>query len=383
MATIELLGVDKVYPGDVHAVRSLDLRVEDGERLVLLGPSGCGKSTVLRLVAGLEALTAGEIRVGERRVDTEPPQRRDVAMVFQGYALYGHMTVRGNLEFPLRMRGIDRQERSRRVEEVAALLELQEQLDARPGELSGGQQQRVAMGRALVREPRAFLLDEPLSNLDARLRTQVRAHIARIQERLGVTTLHVTHDQVEALTLGHRVAVMRKGRIQQIGTGQELYDRPANTFVAAFVGQPGMNLLAGRLEAGGERPSVDLGATSLRVAREALGPAGWGERVGRPVVLGVRPESLRLVGQDADGIPGRVETVESIGRERILYVSSDVVTVDAAGEPSAGAVDGAGPLIAVRTMPGQSGVAPGDRVALRPETDAIRLFDGEGLALGP
>jgi multiple sugar transport system ATP-binding protein len=266
MADILLKGVGKVYDGGVHAVRNLDLEIADGELVVLLGPSGCGKSTVLRLVAGLESLTSGEIHVGGRRVDHEPPDRRDVAMVFQSYALYGHMTVAENIEFPLRMRGVPRSERRERARETAELLELTPLLDTKPGALSGGQQQRVAMGRALVRRPAAFLLDEPLSNLDARLRVHVREEIRRIQRRLGVTTVHVTHDQVEALSLGDRVAVLKDGEIQQHGPGQELYDRPGNTFVATFLGQPGMNLLQGRIRgSAAETPwAAGSGATGPR-----------------------------------------------------------------------------------------------------------------------
>jgi multiple sugar transport system ATP-binding protein len=372
VAEIELRSVDKVYAGGTHAVRSLDLQADDGELLVLLGPSGCGKSTVLRLVAGLEALTSGEIRLGGRRIDDEPPQDRDVAMVFQSYALYGHMTVRENLEFPLRMRGIDRPARAMRAQKTAELLELGPLLDARPASLSGGQQQRVAMGRALVREPRAFLLDEPLSNLDARLRGQVRTHIAEIQRRLGVTTLYVTHDQVEALGLGHRIAVLRGGRLQQIGTGEELYDRPANPFVAQFLGQPGMNLFLGRVQRVDDGWGVDLGTATLRLTDRPELEA----RVGTEVVVGVRPESLAVVDDsEAGSLRAKVRAVESLGPDRLLYLASDVRTVDASSHPG---VDGpageGGPLLAVRTGTRGSPPTTGDRVSVRVAPEDLRVF---------
>ncbi|MEX2467032.1 MAG: ABC transporter ATP-binding protein [Gemmatimonadota bacterium] len=394
MADIRLLGIDKRYEGGVHAVRDLDLEVADGTLTVLLGPSGCGKSTVLRLVAGLESPTAGEIHIGGRRVDREPPHRRDVAMVFQSYALYGHMTVRENIEFPLRMRDVPRRERAKRAAEIAELLELTPLLDATPGTLSGGQQQRVAMGRALVRRPAAFLLDEPLSNLDARLRVHVREEIRAIQRRLGVTTVHVTHDQVEALSLGDRVAVMKDGRLQQYGPGQELYDRPKNTFVATFLGQPGMNLLEARLRrkgthgaevvlATGERLDLlglgrSMGASPARDVPdgdpgEGDGPdAGPGE--GDPVTLGVRPEAVDLA--DADGsaeagaatISGTVGTVEELGSERILHLAL----------PGRGS---GGDLFAVRLDRRRGSPRPGDRVHLALRAEAIRLFDVHGDAI--
>jgi len=384
VATIELRRVEKVYERNVHAVHSLDLHVHDGERLVLLGPSGSGKSTVLRLIAGLEPLTDGEIRLGDRRIDGEPPQDRNVAMVFQGYALYGHMSVRGNLEFPLRMHGVPREQRERRVREVAGMLELEPWLDVRPGALSGGQQQRVAMGRALVREPQAFLLDEPLSNLDARLRTQVRAHIARVQERLGVTTVYVTHDQVEALTLGHRVAVMRRGRLQQVARGQDLYDRPANTFVAAFVGQPGMNVLAATVQSGDGGMSLDLGPVSLRApSLPAASERSSDPRLtdGRRILVGVRPEACRLVSQGAPGgIQGRVDSVDSVGHERVLRVAVDVRTIDATAE---GEGTPTGAPLAVRCPVGSEDVRPGEKVTVGVDDAGIRLFDEDGRALSP
>jgi multiple sugar transport system ATP-binding protein len=383
MAAIELRGVEKRYPG-AHAVRDLDLTVRDGELLVLLGPSGCGKSTILRLIAGLETVTAGEIRLGDRRIDGEPPQRRNVAMVFQSYALYGHMTVRGNLEFPLKMRGLGPEERARRVEEVAHLLEIEALMDARPPSLSGGQQQRVAMGRALVREPEAFLLDEPLSNLDARLRAHVRAQIARIQRRLGVTTLHVTHDQAEAMSLGDRVAVLREGRLQQIGSGQELYDRPANVFVASFLGQPGMNLVRGRMVRDEGESRLDIGPVSLRLPPELRSTAEIA--AGSPLIVGVRPEALRLAPPSADRsetVAGRVLDVEALGSECILRVDAAVDTQlpeeveralsSASGERAS--------VLTVRSSPAERRLRVGESVALTIPPDALHLFDLEGRPL--
>jgi len=387
VATIELRGVDKIYDGDVHAVRNLDLDVEDGELLVLLGPSGCGKSTVLRLVAGLESLSEGEIRVGGRRVDEEPGHRRDIAMVFQSYALYGHMTVRQNLEFPLRMRRVPREERRRRAEEIAGLLELSEHLDVRPGALSGGQQQRVAMGRALVREPRAFLLDEPLSNLDARLRAQVRAHIAALQLRLGVTTVYVTHDQVEALSLGHRVAILRAGRLQQLGPGQELYDRPANVFVAQFLGQPGMNLLRSHVREGlGGHPWEGTAHPWDGAAHADEGVARADERPARaderPVIVGIRPESLELTDEDGPHTLGaEVHAVEALGAERLVYLAAPVTTVDATAEAGgSGKAGEGGPLLAVRTGTSRAVPRMGDRVRLKASTRGIHVFEADGTA---
>lgn len=405
MADIRLAKVDKVYDGGVHAVRELDLTIEDGELVVLLGPSGCGKSTVLRLVAGLEPLSGGEIRLAGVRVDREPPDRRDVAMVFQSYALYGHMTVRENIEFPLRMRGVAAAERRARAEETATLLELTDLLDQRPGALSGGQQQRVAMGRALVREPAAFLLDEPLSNLDARLRVHVREEIRSIQRKLGVTTLHVTHDQVEALSLGDRVAVLRDGRLQQVGPGQELYDHPRNTFVAAFLGQPGMNLLEGRLVHGGSEPDEAPAAGGPSTPRGAHGPSE-GEDAWRvalkgmetrlplpappdtldrsatstppgPVIVGIRPEDVEVVEEGAGALQGTVETVEELGSERILHVELPAPTVDATHEGGAPTRT----LFAVRADRERTPPGPGERVHLRPRTEGIRIFDADGTAI--
>src|SRR5438105_12662459 len=288
MAEIAYDSVTKVYDDGTQAVHDLDLSIADGELMVLVGPSGCGKTTALRMLAGLEEISGGEIRIGDRVVNDLTPRARDIAMVFQSYALYPHMSVRQNIAFGLRMRKVSKAEQARRVEEIAKILGLTEHLDRRPAQLSGVQRQRVAMGRAIVREPRAFLMDEPLSNLDAKLRVQMRAEIARIQRRLKVTTLYVTHDQVEAMTMADRVAVMRRGIMQQTDAPQRVYEAPANLFVASFVGSPLMNLLEARL-----RRSTDGLVCRLGAAEVELGHRPELERyVGRTIGVGIRPEHV-------------------------------------------------------------------------------------------
>jgi multiple sugar transport system ATP-binding protein len=291
MADVTFSSVAKRY-GDVSVIDDLNLHIDDGELMVLVGPSGCGKSTALRMIAGLEDISGGTISIGNRVVNDVAPKDRDIAMVFQSYALYPHMTARENLEFGLRMRGVARDEMRRRVDDAAEILGIAQLLDRRPKDLSGGQRQRVAVGRAIVRKPAVFLFDEPLSNLDAKLRVQMRAEITRLQQALGTTSVYVTHDQVEAMTMGHRITVLREGKIQQIGTPGEVYDHPANVFVAQFIGMPPMNLLRGSL------------AESL------------GKRSG--VIAGIRPEHLRL----GDGIPAVVDMVEPVGHETIVYATA-------------------------------------------------------------
>ena len=315
MAKVTLERLRKVYPNDVVGVDDATFEVADGELLVLVGPSGCGKSTLLRMIAGLESITSGTLRIGERVVNVVPPKARDIAMVFQSYALYPHMTVAENLGFALKLRGHDKAAVAARVREAAAVLELDALLDRKPAALSGGQRQRVALGRALVRHPQVFLLDEPLSNLDAKLRGGMRVEIARLHRQLGATMVYVTHDQIEAMTLGQRIVVLRDGRIQQIDTPMALYERPANLFVATFLGSPGMNVLRGRLEqadglrlvTGGDSVPVDLTSAGLDV------DAAW---LGRDVALGIRPEHLQPTpdGQGAALAP-TVEVVEPVGNE--------------------------------------------------------------------
>ena len=351
MASVALEHVDKVYPGGTHALTDLTLPVRDAELLVLVGPSGCGKSTVLRLVAGLEEATAGTVRIGERVVNDLRPQDRNVAMVFQDYALYPYLSARGNLEFPLRMRRLGRDERRRRVEAIARLLDIGTLLDRLPKALSGGQRQRVAMGRALVREPSVFLLDEPLSNLDAKLRVQVRAEIKELQTRTRTTMIYVTHDQVEAMTLGERVAVLDRGRLQQVAPPGELYERPANAFVAGFIGNPPMNLFPAQLEPAGLR----LGDTTVPIApahvpTERLRPG--------PVTAGVRPEAIEIGAPG--GVPATVEHVECLGHETLahLRLGADVRLV--------------------ARVDGMRAFAKGETVAVRLDPQRVHLFGDDG-----
>jgi ABC-type sugar transport system ATPase subunit len=314
MARVALEHVEKTFPGGTRALADCSLDVADGELVVLVGPSGCGKSTLLRLVAGLEEATAGTIRIDEHDATHVPPQQRNVAMVFQDYALYPHMTARENLAFPLEMHRVAPDERARRVERVAETLGLADLLERQPKALSGGQRQRVAMGRALVREPAVFLMDEPLSNLDAKLRTQVRAEIKELQRRTRTTTLYVTHDQVEAMTLGDRVAVLNAGVLQQVAPPRELYDWPANPFVAGFIGNPPMNLFPSRLD------QID-GRFVLVVGDQVMAAGEVSDMPRRvPLVAGVRPEHVAIVGDGDDALRARVAHVELLGHETLVHV---------------------------------------------------------------
>ncbi len=367
MASVEFEHVDKVFPDGTRALADCTLRIEDGELVVVVGPSGCGKSTLLRLVAGLEEITAGTVRIGERVVNELSPQERNVAMVFQDYALYPYLSARGNLEFPLRMRRLSRAEMRRRVERAADLLGIGPLLDRLPKQLSGGQRQRVAMGRALVREPSAFLLDEPLSNLDAKLRVQVRAEIGELQARTHTTMIYVTHDQVEAMTLGDRVAVLDRGRVQQVAPPRDLYDRPANAFVAGFIGNPPMNLFPTRLS------TDDRGRVVMRVGSQTLPVSpGAGERLRAslesPLTAGVRPEALRVErGEPGDGaVRATVEHVEYLGHETLAHVS----------------VEGDGAVRLVARVEGMLGFEKGQPVGLLVDPSAVHLFDGNGRSLG-
>ncbi len=314
MSTVRFENASRTYPGSTQpAVDSLDLDIEDGEFMVLVGPSGCGKSTSLRMLAGLEEITTGSVYIGDRDVSDVAPKDRDIAMVFQNYALYPHMSVADNMGFALKMAGIDKETRMVRVKEAAVLLGLEDYLDRKPKALSGGQRQRVAMGRAIVRQPQVFCMDEPLSNLDAKLRVSTRTQIASLQRRLGITTVYVTHDQVEAMTMGDRVAVLKDGVLQQVGTPLALYDDPANLFVAGFIGSPAMNLLDGRPAEDGVR----IGDYVVPLDRETVGRTS-----GRSLKVGVRPETLRIAGNDEAGLPCEVVLVEELGADAYLYGSA-------------------------------------------------------------
>ena len=333
MASVTFDGINKTYGDGTQAVKDLSLEVEDGELIVFVGPSGCGKTTALRMVAGLEEITSGELRIGDRVVNELDPRQRDIAMVFQNYALYPHMSVFDNMGFPLASQGVSRRAIKDRVERTAALLDLSDHLRRRPRNLSGGQRQRVAMGRALVREPQVFLMDEPLSNLDAKLRVQMRVEISRLQRQLNITTIYVTHDQVEAMTMGNRIAVMRKGVLQQLGAPQELYDRPANLFVATFVGSPAMNLFEATVrDTPDGRIALDLGTQTLEVPANGTGDALRSYR-SRNVALGIRPEHL-LEPATAGNNPrlrASIDLVEPLGSDRLVHVSLSgrpVVTED-------------------------------------------------------
>ncbi|MDQ4084746.1 MAG: sn-glycerol-3-phosphate ABC transporter ATP-binding protein UgpC [Actinomycetota bacterium] len=316
MATVTFDQASRIYPGaDYPAVDKLDLEINDGEFMVLVGPSGCGKSTSLRMLAGLEEVNGGNICIGERDVTTLPPKDRDIAMVFQNYALYPHMSVGENMGFALKMAGVSKDERERRVQDAAKLLGLEDFLERKPKALSGGQRQRVAMGRAIVREPQVFLMDEPLSNLDAKLRVSTRAQIAALQRRLGITTVYVTHDQVEAMTMGDRVAVLKDGLLQQVDTPLNLYDKPANSFVAGFIGSPAMNLLKVGVTEGGVR----LGNTDVQLRPETR------KRLGEEseAIMGVRPESFRVVSENDEGLLAVIDVVEELGADAYVYATLD------------------------------------------------------------
>jgi multiple sugar transport system ATP-binding protein len=368
MAGIRFSGVTKRFGDGTVAVDDLDLEIHDGEFMIFVGPSGCGKTTALRMVAGLEHPTSGEILIGGKVVNDLDPVDRDIAMVFQNYALYPHMTVRNNIGFPLRMQNIAKDERQRRIESAADLLGIGELLERKPGALSGGQRQRVAMGRAIVRHPTAFLMDEPLSNLDAKLRVQMRAELVKLHHRLGVTTLYVTHDQTEAMTLGERVAVLNHGVIQQVDTPSELYSRPANTFVATFIGSPAMNFLHARLSGG----VVEFAAYRFELAagtRESL------REVDGDVLLGFRPEHFfdpRLTGSEttANPLPVTVELTEQLGSETLLYFRADGIEAE---QESEGEVELGGALVA-RLDP-RTNAAPGERLVLGVDIERAHFFD--------
>ncbi|HKY65712.1 MAG TPA: sn-glycerol-3-phosphate ABC transporter ATP-binding protein UgpC [Acidimicrobiales bacterium] len=395
MAGVTMDKVTKVYPNGVAAVIDLDLDVADGEFLVLVGPSGCGKSTALRMVAGLETITSGEMLIGDRVVNDLPPKERDIAMVFQNYALYPHMTVEQNIGFALKLAKLPKDEIRERVLTAAKVLQLEEWLNRKPGQLSGGQRQRVAMGRAIVRNPSVFLMDEPLSNLDAKLRAQTRAEIASLQRSLGTTTIYVTHDQIEAMTMGDRVAVMREGRLQQVDEPEVLYAEPSNLFVAAFIGSPSMNLLEGTVAVSGDGATVTLGDQSLRVPASALAarPALRGFD-GRDVVVGIRPEhltdaALAGAGAPTDGarLQGVVELREALGSELLVHVRTDcrpAVTEDVrsvAGDVDQAAIEllerqaaGEGAMVVAR-FDARSRARVTDAVEMDVDVERLQFFD--------
>jgi multiple sugar transport system ATP-binding protein len=402
VARITLEEVTKVFPGGTKAVDTLDLTIPDGELTVLVGPSGCGKTTLLRMIAGLEEATRGTIRIGDRIVNDVSPKDRDIAMVFQNYALYPHMTVYDNVAFGLRERRFKRAEIDRRVREVARTLALQDLLDRKPGLLSGGQQQRVAMGRAMVRQPAVFLLDEPLSNLDAKLRVQMRAEISSLQRGLNATMVYVTHDQIEAMTMGDRVAVLRSGRLEQVDTPDHLYDQPANLFVAGFIGSPAMNMVQGLVSE--EADGLYVGVGEFRVSLENLPSLGVAFRqyVGRHIALGVRPEAFEDADfatnvHESDVLPVQVELRESLGHEVLLHFyvhASPVVNehtrdlaLDAGEESLQQLADEAASdttRLVARVDP-RTRVREGDVVRLVIDTARLHLFDldsGQAIARG-
>ncbi|MBX3089437.1 MAG: sn-glycerol-3-phosphate ABC transporter ATP-binding protein UgpC [Cryobacterium sp.] len=353
MASVTFDQATRIYPGQSRpAVDKLDLKVEDGEFLVLVGPSGCGKSTSLRMLAGLEEINEGRILIGDRDVTDVPPKDRDIAMVFQNYALYPHMTVAENMGFALKIAGVSKEERAQRVLEAAKLLDLEDYLGRKPKALSGGQRQRVAMGRAIVRSPQVFLMDEPLSNLDAKLRVQTRTQIASLTRRLGVTTVYVTHDQIEALTMGDRIAVLKDGLLQQVGTPRELYANPTNIFVAGFIGSPAMNLFGSKLAEGG----VQFGTDVTKLDRETVAAAK-----GKNVTIGVRPEDI-IVSNSGKGIEVEVDIVEELGADGYLYGSAKV--------------DGQKIEIVAR-VDGRNHPKAKDKVIITPKPEHVHVFDTE------
>jgi multiple sugar transport system ATP-binding protein len=393
MAEVAFENVSKIYPDGTRAVNDINLDIRDGEFMVLVGPSGCGKTTALRMVAGLEEISEGTLKIGERVVNHVPSRDRDIAMVFQSYALYPHLSVYENIAFGLRLKKMPKSEIDARVQRAASLLGLEEFLKRKPRALSGGQRQRVAMGRAIVREPSAFLMDEPLSNLDAKLRVQMRAEIAKLQSDLGVTTIYVTHDQIEAMTMGDRVAVMRKGALQQVDDPQSLYDRPLNLFVGGFIGSPAMNMLDATIEANGSyvarigAQTVALGAETLD-ARPAL--KGY---AGRHVIIGIRPEDLEDAALEPDApkdriLTGRLELREALGSEIMAHfaikaksaqtdetreLARDSGTVD--GETKIGASEDE--AIVVGRFGARSRIKQGDSIAAVVDTRALHFFDPE------
>jgi multiple sugar transport system ATP-binding protein len=393
VAEIAYEHVSKVYPDGTQAVHDLELEIGDGELMVLVGPSGCGKTTALRMLAGLEEITEGEIKIGDRVVNDLTPRDRDIAMVFQSYALYPHMTVADNLAFGLKLRKLPKKEVKERVQRAARILQIEEFLKRKPRALSGGQRQRVAMGRAIVREPQAFLMDEPLSNLDAKLRVQMRAEIHQLQRRLGVTTIYVTHDQVEAMTMGDRVAVMNAGHLQQVDTPQVLYDHPVNEFVAGFIGSPSINLVESELARNDGRLEVSLGEHKLTVDDQvARNRSGLADHVGKKVILGIRPEDFEDASIESDAPPDRrievtADLTEPLGSEVLVHFSTEatgVVSSAAAADVGEDAEVRLGQeedeevttRLVARVSP-KSRIAVGSEIELVVDTTRLYFFDPE------
>ena len=387
MAEIVLAKITKVYPDGTVGVKDIDLRIADGEFIILVGPSGCGKSTALNMIAGLEDITSGDLLIDGERVNENAPRERDIAMVFQSYALYPHMTVRDNMAFPLKLAKVDKTTIDEKVTWAAEILELKPFLDRKPANLSGGQRQRVAMGRAIVRNPKAFLMDEPLSNLDAKLRVQMRTTLSRLQNRLGTTTVYVTHDQTEAMTLGDRLVVMRNGVVQQVAPPQQLYDRPANIFVAGFIGSPPMNMALGRIERQDEDLVLRLGSASLKLhAAVTSDRPGLVSYAGREVAAGIRSEDMEdaglVRGADSDSRLRAVATLtEALGSAIIVHFDVDaprVVTEDTKLlEKDAGTEDvphhDATRFVA--SFAPRSRVRPGDEIEVVVDTERMHFFD--------
>jgi multiple sugar transport system ATP-binding protein len=383
VAPVSMEKVNKVYENGFHAVKDMDLTVNDGEFMVLVGPSGCGKTTALRMVAGLEDITSGILRIGGKEVNDETPKERDIAMVFQNYALYPHMTVRDNIGFALKLRKTPKADLNAQVNDAAEILGLTDWLDRKPGQLSGGQRQRVAIGRAIVRQPSVFLMDEPLSNLDAKLRVQMRAEVARIQQRMGVSTIYVTHDQVEAMTMGDRVTVMRDGTLQQVDTPQHLYDNPDNVFVAAFIGSPAQNLYDATVGEGAR--SVKLGSQAVELPEAVvLKRPALRSYAGKDVVVGMRPEHLRAESAGSTGpkLVGDVELVEALGSELVVHFTIDAHRVIAEGafdkDEAAAVKSGEG----VARVEAKTPVKPGDKMTFSVDVEDMQFFDTQtGLAI--
>ncbi|HWI23186.1 MAG TPA: sn-glycerol-3-phosphate ABC transporter ATP-binding protein UgpC [Baekduia sp.] len=376
MAAITFDKVTKRFDDGFEAVKQLDLEIEDGEFVILVGPSGCGKSTALRMIAGLEDVTEGAIRIDDEDVTDRAPKDRDVAMVFQSYALYPHMTVRQNMEFPLKLAKLDKEEIAKRVDEAAGVLDLEAHLDRKPGQLSGGQRQRVAMGRALVRDPKAFLMDEPLSNLDAKLRVQMRTEVARIQHRAQTTTVYVTHDQTEAMTLGDRVAVMRAGVLQQVGPPKELYEEPTNLFVASFIGSPSMNLVMAHLE--GDKLALPFAQVPIGGAqRRALE-----QHDGDDVIVGIRPEHIEDAALEPEWteFEAPIDVIESMGSELYVYFTFEGGDVESEELAELHAASGTGEMggtkgQAVARLSAESTVQKNQTAKLALDPDRLHLFD--------